>query len=158
MSSIGVPKGKSQVLMIKRILECRVVVARYLDADLHSDTTITEVSQSIMEMWAKRAGDPDTPVVRWLREGAPAGITKHPENVGVFPEDSPAPSYEFDFTHHSETFVNYVSMDESLYGEEILAHLVSSNYVKEFKSMKDAKNYLGGVEPVLTKMVLITTM
>ena len=82
MSSVGVPKGKSQVQMIKKILECRVVVARYLDADLNSDTVITEVSQSIMEMWAKRAGDPDILVVRWLREGAPAGITKHPENVG----------------------------------------------------------------------------
>ena len=158
MKSVGTENIERQGTFSEQILGCRRLVAQYLEADLSTDTCITEVSQRIMETWARKSGDPDIPVTQWLREGAPAGISRHPANVGVFPQDAQAPSHEFEFTHHSEHFVNYMSMDESPYGEEVLRKLVASDYVKKFDNMASARAYLDGAEPVLTKMVLITTM
>ena len=39
----------------------------------------------LWEAWAKRAGDPETQVPHWIREGAPLGIEKAIGTCGIFP-------------------------------------------------------------------------
>ena len=56
-----------------------------LQTDIDEDTNLTEVISPLVSAWIARAGDPDVPLAEWLRDGAPAGITQQPENVGVGP-------------------------------------------------------------------------
>mgnify|MGYP006875464541 CR=1 FL=1 len=49
--------------------------------------------------------DPDVPLIRWLKDGAPAGIDNFPENVGVFPEAPEGPTFELPLTWFNDSFV-----------------------------------------------------
>ena len=49
----------------------------------------TQMNQLLIDCWATLAGDPDTEVARWLREGAPAGIDAHSVRKDIFPPPGP---------------------------------------------------------------------
>ena len=53
-----------------------------LQSEIHCCTLCAD----LLLAWARFSGDPDTDVVSWLTEGAPAGILDHPFQVGVFPD------------------------------------------------------------------------
>ena len=77
------------------ISELRHQVAAALNADLATDTSLTEIIAPIIIAWIREAGDPDVPLGKWLLGGAPAGIDAQPENVGVFPMSEAPPTQEF---------------------------------------------------------------
>ena len=116
------------------------------------------ISSAILEAWAHMAGDPDLPLIRWLIEGAPAGILQEPECVGVFPLVDEDPTYEFPLAWYDERFMNYTSMEESPRANDVLDKLVKERHVLDFKDIDQAKRYLGGRTPVLNKMALITVL
>ena len=103
-------------------------------------------------------GDPDVPLASWLREGAPAGVDLHPESVGIFPSAHEPPSGEFDLTYYCDESANYVSMDDSDHGDDVLQELVDAGYVDNFMDPDAAQKALGVESIVTSKLALITTM
>ena len=47
---------------------------------------VSPLYASILENWGKKAGDPESEVPGWIREGAPLGISKGIKCCGVFPK------------------------------------------------------------------------
>ena len=155
--ALGAPKESGRGPSQKDVLECRYRLSEYLEADLNKDAGRTEIIAPLAEAWAEAANDPDKPLIRWLSEGAPAGILRHPECVGVFPLAKEPPSKEFELTPWDEKAMNYTSMEESPYGEEVLGKLVKSAYVTEYPSIKHAMKAHGGKQIIISKLALITT-
>ena len=90
-------------------------IAVCLHTDIEDGTNLTEVISPLVRAWIARAGDRDVPLAERLKDGAPAGITQQPENVGVFPTSVSPPSEEFALSFWGGSEVNYVSMEESPY-------------------------------------------
>ena len=91
MAAIGAEKGSPAAAgqAKQHILQCRKLVAALLRADLDDDTDLTELCCPLIEAWALAAGDADTPLLRWLRHGAPAGIEVDIDKAGIFPRLTP---------------------------------------------------------------------
>ena len=103
------------------------------------------------------ANGPDWPLVSWLFEGAPAGIHKQPQSVGIFPPSVVAPTQEFDLAYATgESDFNYISFEDSPHTVEVLDELVRSGYVVRCRGLQEARAYLRGEHPVMTKGALIT--
>ena len=49
-------------------------------------------------------------------------------------------------------------MQEKPYGPEVLEELVDTGYVKKFPSVAEAKKFLNGADPVLSKLALISLL
>ena len=56
-----------------------------------------------------------------------------------------------------ETFVNYISIEDSEFGFEVLSELVRNDFVDEHATIHEARSALGGLYPILSKLALITT-
>ena len=95
--------------------------------------------------------------MRWLLEGAPAGIQRHPESLGIFPQSEAAPSKDFELSFATGyADFNYTSMDESPYSQEVLDDLVNAGYVTRCESIAAAIQHFAGKVPVVSKGALIT--
>ena len=44
------------------------------------------IDAQLLEAWRSAAGDPHHWVYKWLRDGAPVGITEHIKGPGIFPQ------------------------------------------------------------------------
>ena len=162
LSSIG--KSKAQLhaenfadeLTEEHLEHLRWEVALCLGADLDDDTNLTEIVSPLIKAWIHRSKDPDTPLAEWLRNGAPAGITRQPANVGIFPTSEAPPSQEFSLAFWDGSEVNYVSMDDSPFAQEVLSKLVDSGYVIKCDGIEEAKSLLNNVTPVISKGALIS--
>ena len=76
------------------------------------------------------AGDPDWPLISWLLKGAPAGIYKQPQSVGIFPPSVVPPAQEFDLMYATgESDFNYISFEDSPHTTEVLEELVKAKSV-----------------------------
>ena len=158
LDAVGKPKGEVKGPRSEDIVECRNRVARFLHADLDHDPGLTEVCAPLIRAWIEAANDPDTPLADWLFRGAPAGVDEHPECVGIFPLANEPPSREFKPTYYTEGCVNYVSMDDSPHGEEVLGKLISAGYVIRYSSIDEAMQAHSGKEILVSsKLALITT-
>ena len=101
--------------------------------------------------------DPDWPLVAWLFEGAPAGIHKQPQSVRTLPPSVVPPTQEFDLVYATgESDFNYISLEDSPYTIEALNDLVKSGYIVKCRGLREAREYLKGQHPVMTKGALIT--
>ena len=142
---IGVEKSKATPLKDYDIGVARDRMAQYLEADLSQNPGLTEVSAPLFVAWQRKAKDPDVALVRWLLEGAPAGIEKHPESLGIFPQSEAAPSKDFELSFATGyADFNYTSMDESPYSQEVLDELVNAGYVTKCESIAAAIQHFGG--------------
>ena len=97
-TSIGMSKeslakqGHQYALEGELLLKLRKQLAYELGADLNDDSDMTELVSPLFAAWIAHAKDPDEPLARWLKSGAPAGITAQPECVGIFPESRAPPT------------------------------------------------------------------
>ena len=57
-----------------------------------------------------------------------------------------------------ESFVNYSSIEDSIYGVEVLEELFGKGFVYKYYDKKDVCSRLGGKMPILSKLALITTI
>ena len=159
IKSIGVDKRHAPKIPDELLRDVRWRLAHVLDANLHRDTKRTELIAPLFEAWVAQSGDPDQPLVRWLFNGAPAGIESHPDNVGVFPPSEVPPSYDIDLTlADGINDTNYISMDGSPHAREVLDNLVNQNYIHRCSSLVEAIRYLKGERPILSKGALISKM
>ena len=85
----------------------------------------TKVDAQSLEAWRDAAGDPDHWVYKWLRDGAPAGITEHLKDPGIFPQcHRPADLQPQDLHCDEQQFCNYSGVEEQdITDVELSAHL-----------------------------------
>ena len=57
-----------------------------------------------------------------------------------------------------EAFVNYSSIEDSEYGQEVLDDLVAKGFVMRYNTVEEAIEALGGTSPTLSKIALTATM
>ena len=108
-------------------------------------TEETPVDVELLEHWRDAAKDPDSEPVRWLKEGALAGITQPVIDKGIFPLYDP----ELDTAECSPEdlrteagFVNYsgVEQDEDVNCE--LTRSLDAGYALSFPSVESAEEHL----------------
>mgnify|MGYP001083736291 CR=1 FL=1 len=107
---------------------------------MSTDPSLTELCAPLFFGWQRASGDPDYDLIRWLFEGAPAGIDKQPGSAGIFPPSAEPPSREFELSLATgDTDYNYISMDDSPYTAEVLGDLVKSGYVVKCRNLVEAR-------------------
>ena len=76
---------------------------------------------------------------------------------GVFPQidESTPDELRRPLDHWHEGFTNYKSLEEELEGSKALDELVAAGFVKYFHSYDAVKKYLGGREPISSKLVAV---
>ena len=67
---------------------------------------VSPLYASILENWGKKAGDPESEVPGWIREGAPLGISKGIKCCGVFPK------VDSEEAKKQEHVLNYSSVEQ----------------------------------------------
>ena len=116
------------------------------------------INHRLLELWQCAAKDPDWAVVQWLLHGAPAGIEQDIPSCGIFPEyKGEVDQAEFtaaDLQTPPE-FVNYEGVEESQDAAEELERLVGAGFVHCAQSIQEAREFLNGQDPVLSKIGLI---
>ena len=102
----------------------------------------------LVEAFIDRAGDPEKDLVRWLREGCPAGVAKTISGCGIFPAtdgDAAADSKEKGRVSAEEPAGNYASVEKEaeLSGAEI-DRLVAKGYAVRYETWDDVRAAFGG--------------
>ena len=123
IQSIGAPAATSSCPTPDDIKDLKNKVVSHFGVGHVSDPGLTELNTPIFEGWATAGGDPDPPVIDWLRDGAPSGVTQEIPRAGIFPESHAPPDEQFDLSYHSPDSRNYLSMDECPEGESIIKGL-----------------------------------
>ena len=145
----------------EEIKELTTRLEKYFGLAPHEATSFrTQLHQPMYEAWVRASGDPDIHVPKWLKEGTPMGIDKVAELAGVFPavhQETPKEDRR-DMLEPGEQFINYVSIEESEHGHEVLNELVLKGFVNKYATLNEAKLALGGLHPILSKLALITTV
>lgn len=165
--SLGKSKEEANLPSSDQIRGCLDAVVNILTAELsHSSSSsasssatsqLTQLNSHLLRLWVLASQDPDIYIVEWLDSGAPAGISRHAEDAGIFPvaSDSDAAQARVLQEFHAG-FRNYVSMEESDGGDHVLQDLVDKEYVIKFPSIEEAETYLGS-KAIVSKLALITT-
>ena len=119
----------------------------------------TQLHQGIYQAWVEEARYPDKYVPEWLLHGTPQGVEQSPQDAGIFPkvDQRVAAEDRRPLVLDHERLVNYVSIEESDFGFEVLDELVDNYFVDRYRTLAEAKAAFGGREPVLAKLALITT-
>lgn len=117
----------------------------------------TDVDHSLLESWRRAACDPDVDVCEWLRSGAPAGLALDPNACGIFPElhDEPEQSVNTVFTDY-DTFANYAGVEDDEVALEDVQKHIAKGHLKSFDSLDDLRVFLGGADPILNKIGIIS--
>jgi len=116
------------------------------------------ISPELLDAFSERAGDPDRDLARWLREGAPLGITLPITRRGIFPavdEEGGDPPDLQDAIGH-DGWDNYVSFEqEPEAAKELLASMEQKGWAKTFTTRKDLEEYLKDTDIPACKMGLV---
>ena len=70
----------------------------------------------LVQAFVRSAGDPDTALGRWLEHGAPTGVARDIECLGIFPQTSPKGWGHSDLWEHwalAEPTANYSSIEDN---------------------------------------------
>ena len=106
----------------------------------------THLKPQVLEAWRAASGDPDVYAARWLREGAPAGLSRLPEHAGVFSIDEDPNVDHLGLTPFGDGAIDDCtyfesSEDQALMWEEI-ASLEHKGFVRRFGSAKEVQSFL----------------
>ena len=110
----------------------------------------------MLEAWRLVAGDPDHRVYKWLRDGAPAGITEVIKDPGIFPAcPRPAELQPEDIYCDEQQFRNYPGVEEQeITDAELSAHL-DKGHLCAFDTHKELAKSVGPARPTLNQLGLI---
>ena len=116
----------------------------------------TKVDAQLLEAWRKAAGDPDLWIYKWLRDGAPAGITGHLKDPGIFPEcHRPADLQPQDLHCDEQQFENYPGVEEQAITDSELAAHLAKGHIRAFDTYSELAAFVDSGEPILNKLGLI---
>lgn len=145
----------------KQLEKFRVELAQVLGTDCASPLDKNKYHCSIcgqmLISWAKKAGDPDVEAATWTIKGAPAGITEHPGQPGVFPDKPNEQDYvEPDdmLFEDPEWRRSYESVEQDEHAWAEVQRLTGLGYLKQFDDLEKCKQEVGDV-PVVSKFGMI---
>ena len=115
---------------------------------------------SLVEAFVKHAGDPDTALAGWLRNGSPTGVAVDIEPCGVFPlADAKGEAHDELWRHWAcvEPTTNYKSVHENaaIVNAEV-DRLAGKGFVTKCPTWADVKRRFGNV--VVSKVAAITKL
>jgi hypothetical protein len=117
---------------------------------------------AILGAWGLAVGDPDAALClpRWLREGAPLGITRPVDIMGVFPTVTDAePRDPGSLWSSGAGWTNYASAeDQPDVVDELLRTQEDRGHCRFFDTEQDLLRFLGVSSVVLSKVGLISKM
>ena len=114
----------------------------------------TCLKANFIKLWAESARDPGSRLATWLQEGAPGGLTRHPDLDGLFPlvtDDEPQVSWESLETDFG-SFTNYLGVDENPDAAKAISSYINKGYLSVHDSLDSCMNELGGEAPVLSRL------
>ena len=128
---------------------------------MHTEVAHTDVRAELLAAWVRSSSDPDVHVPAWLAQGTPAGIRAHPESCGIFPcageDEDELNDPELLETQH-DTFASYASVEADSFAWDEVQKIVGQGWMKEFDSLRDCTEFLGGETPVLSKFGMVVKM
>ena len=104
----------------------------------------TVIRAHLLEAWASVAGDPAVGVVKWLYQGAPAGLNKQSDNLdGIFPrvEDEEDPRDLHDLATDFDSFQNYSGVEDDEEALKTLEGYWNKGYLRRFDSLEQLKKH-----------------
>ena len=131
-------------------------------------TYFTTVRHDLLRAWVRESGDPDTAVADWFVSGAPAGIELAHDDCGIFPktadqntlddnaearQESIDSTWNEDFDYDS--LYNYTSVEDDPDAKDEMDRMINSGQVKTFTNLEDAKVWLNGRLPIISKMAMV---
>eukprot|EP00973_Karenia_brevis_P030099 4147771-Karenia_brevis.AAC.1 len=87
----------------------------------------TNIRVDLLQAWASQAHDPAQGAAAWFRDGAPAGITEHIPDWGIFPLTDKDCTFEVAhdcLATNFESFTNYTSVDDDPAAEMLIAEML----------------------------------
>jgi hypothetical protein len=132
--------------------------------NFHSEpgTQTSLVDVGLLDHWRTAAKDPDTEPVKWLKEGAPAGITEPIVDRGIFPLYDPDVDYAEVNPSDLRTepdFTNYSGVEQDDEVDKELRRIVEppNEYAMKFDTLEEAETFLG-TKIILSKIGAIKKM
>ena len=123
-------------------------------SDINQSPKDTCLKANFIKLWAESARDPGSRLATWLQEGAPGGLTRHPDLDGLFPlvaDDEPQMSWELLQTDF-ESFTNYSGVEENPEAAKAISSYINKGYLSVHESLDSCKAELGGEAPVLSRL------
>ena len=121
---------------------------------------VSPLDPELIEAWTRRAGDPDTAISQWVKEGAPLGINLEIETKGIFPPNLDDDLPDMDLPHAAEQIdkgqskTNYVSVTEQSDEARIeLNRYKEKGYMVEVNEEEVRKCYKNGTTSKLALIV-----
>ena len=113
----------------------------------------------LVQAFVRAAGDPDTALGHWLEHGAPTGVAKDIECLGIFPRATPKGRQHLDIWRHwalAEPASNYTSIQENegIVRTEI-RRLAAKGYITIYPDWSAVLKRFGNV--VVSKMAAVVT-
>lgn len=165
LSSIGSPEsshfpGGADLISDLRFDIAKVIMRHHPDPfDLSRDWVCetppdTCLKANFIKLWLEAAQDPSSTIVSWLHEGAPGGLSRHPDLRGIFPrakaeDDRISPD---DLSTEFETFHNYLGVDENEDAKNALQGYIDKGYLSTHDTLNSCRAELGGANPVLSRL------
>ena len=122
--------------------------------DVNQSPSDTCLKANFIKLWAESARDPGSRLATWLQEGAPGGLTRHPDLDGLFPlvtDDEPQMSWESLQTDF-ENFTNYSGVEENPEAAKAIASYINKGYLSVHDTLESCKAELDGEAPVLSRL------
>jgi hypothetical protein len=99
----------------------------------------TDINTGLLSAWQIASNDPDSAVCEWLLNGAPAGLSRIPENCGIFPMIGDIPEKQL---HELETdyaaFENYAGVDDDDTATVEFERHLGLNRLKAFETLEES--------------------
>eukprot|EP00435_Cladocopium_sp_Y103_P033053 s1409_g8.t1 len=120
---------------------------------VNDGTYETEVRGELLHFWSLCVDDPGQHAVRWLLDGAPAGLVCNTEALdGVFPRvDNTRVGDYHDLVTEYDTFANYSGVEDNEEATKALESYAEKGYLMKFGNLRDLEMFLGE-KPILSKI------
>ncbi len=165
LSSIGHPDashfpGGEDVISLLRFEVARIITRQHPAPFEFTSEWINEtppdtcLKANFIKIWLEAAEDPGASLATWLHEGAPGGLSRHPELSGVFPRAKPE-EIKIDPDHLStefEAFHNYSGVDDNEDAKTAIQGYIDKGYLSSHDTLESCKAELGGAEPILSRL------
>ena len=162
LAAVGAEKGTFD-FEDKRIVQLRRRVADILGVDdieaVSNSLCSTPFRHGILGAWTRLAQDPGRFLMGWLANGAPAGVARDIPDNNIFPGKDGEADMTIDELHGQlNPDSNYSSLEEDEDAVALIDEICSQDlgWTKVFDNIEEATNFLEGVQPVISKMGVVT--
>ena len=125
-----------------------------VNQSVSNENCTTSLKANFLELWTTAADDPGKKIVSWLKDGAPGGITYHPELDGLFSKvDKDDHVLEPDVLKTNfQEFHNYEGVEENEQAHLAIRGYIEKGFLNPFSTLDECVRHLNGKQPVLSRL------